>query len=77
MTHLEQNNQTYWEHNKDALSYSKKAIKASFYFLIHAFFPEKYKSNGSREISNINSSIQMKMDSLNEYITNTNINKKI
>jgi hypothetical protein len=73
MTHLKQNNQTYWEHNKDALSYSKKAFKASLYFFIHAFFPERYTTKGSTEIANINSSIEMKKDKLNEYM----INKKL
>lgn len=72
MTHLEQNNQTYWEHNKDALSYSKKAFKASLYFFIHSFFPERYKSKGLMEITNIKSSIEMKKDKLNEYKINKN-----
>jgi hypothetical protein len=72
MTHLEENKQKYWEHNKDALNYSKKAFKASLYFFVHAFFPEKYKTKGSREIANINSTIEMKKDRLNEYMMNKN-----
>jgi hypothetical protein len=77
MSHLEENNQTYWEHNKDALNYSKKAFKASMYFFIHAFFPDKYTTKGSREIISLSSSIQMKKESLNEYLLNKNLlNKK-
>lgn len=77
MSHLKENNQTYWEHNKDALKYSKMAFKASFYFFIHSFFPDKYTTKGSREINKINSAIEMKKDNLNEYMWNKNLmNKK-
>lgn len=70
MSHLKENNQSYWGHNKDALEYSRASFRASIYFFIHAFFPDRYTTKGSREIAKINNTINMKKDRLNEYLMN-------
>jgi hypothetical protein len=60
MSHLEDAKQTYLMHMKDSLLYRLSSLKASFYFFIHGLFPEFYKSNGSKEINNLNEIIKEK-----------------
>ena len=60
ISHLEKNNQTYFEHFKDSMSYSGQAFKASFYFFIHGFVPETFQSNGSDTIFYLNNTIKQK-----------------
>ena len=52
--HLTIVNQTYWEHFFHAISYSYMGYKASFYFFVHACFPDLFEFDGSREIKNLN-----------------------
>lgn len=58
--HLESINQTYYEHFKDSMFYSLKALKASGYFFIHSFFPDICKTNGSNQISELDKIITEK-----------------
>ena len=58
--HLEYANQTYMEHFKDSTSYAWKSLKASFYFTMHAFFPDCYEKNGSNEINELHIIIRNK-----------------
>ena len=60
MSHLEDNNQTYFEHLKNSLSYSWKSTKASFYFFIHAFIPCIFTSSGSTIIKEVHERVSMK-----------------
>ena len=52
--------QNYFEHGKDSLYYSYISGKASFYFLIHALYPDVYLTNGSKTINDLNATIMQK-----------------
>lgn len=52
--HLLKINQTYFEHMKNALTYSFTCQKASMFFFIHAFHPDKFVNDGSNTISHLN-----------------------
>jgi hypothetical protein len=54
-THLKYVKQTYLAHFMDAFSYSCSSFKAGFYFFIHAFCPDLFEFDGSREIDELNS----------------------
>jgi hypothetical protein len=68
-THLEQANETYFEHMKSSLGFSLKALKASFYFALHSLFPGIFTSSGSTEIFELATILEKK-------IKNTSLNKK-
>jgi len=53
--HLKIVRQSYWEHFFYAMSYSFTAFKASVFFFIHAFIPDLFEFNGSKEIELLNS----------------------
>ena len=53
-SHLRLVKQTYFEHFMDAVSYSFMAFKASCYFFVHAFIPDWFEFDGSREIDKLN-----------------------
>ena len=61
MSHLHQANQTYFEHFKDSISYSFTSLKCSFYFAIHAFFPDLMQTSGSTTIKELNDLLQKKL----------------
>lgn len=42
--------QTYFEHFKDSIQCSWRSMKASFYFLVHAFSPDNCTTSGSKDI---------------------------
>jgi hypothetical protein len=52
--HLIRVKQDYWSHCFDAMSYSFMALKASFYFFVHAVYPDIFEFDGSREIEILN-----------------------
>lgn len=60
-SHLTENNQTYFEHFKDSMFYSGQALKASFYFCIHAVVPESFKCAGSTTIFELSDIIDKKL----------------
>lgn len=62
--HLTEVNQEYDNHFKDAMHYSWLSLKSSFFFFIHAIYPDAFKSNGSENIKKINTIIQDKMNNL-------------
>lgn len=53
-SHLTRVKQGYWDHFFDAILYSFIAFKASCYFFVHAFWPDLFEFNGSREIEYLN-----------------------
>ena len=53
MDHLTRVKQDYWSHCFDAMAYSFTALKASFYFFVHAIFPDLFEFDGSREIEKL------------------------
>jgi hypothetical protein len=57
-------NQSYLVHFKESLYFSFVSLKASFYFLCHAVYPDIFVNNGSKTIYNLNKEIQ---DKLNNY----------
>ena len=62
--HLEFANQTYFEHFKDSMYFSFKALKASCCFFIHACYPSSFEKNGSNEIYELNEIIKSKYSNL-------------
>ena len=48
--HLEEIRQNYFHHFLDAMYYSYLSSKASFYFIVHAFYPDFFVQNGSSTI---------------------------
>ena len=54
MDHLTRVKQDYWSHFFDAMLYSFIALKAFFYFFVHAIFPDLFEFDGSREIQKLN-----------------------
>ena len=52
--HLNENECSYIDHFTNALKYSSISLKASFYFFIHAIFPDFYIDNGSKTINSLN-----------------------
>ena len=55
--HLNEKNCSYFEHFKHASYYSSMSFKASFYFLVHAFYPDFYPDTGSTTIEILNNEI--------------------
>lgn len=63
--HLYKTRQTYSLHFKHAFYYSMMSLKASYYFFIHALYPDIYTNHGSNTINFLN------------YIIQKNIQRKI
>jgi len=66
--HLCDNNQTYKDHFKDSMYYSFKSFKCSIYFLCHAFWPDKFKKKGSKNINKLNEEIKKKYMDINNVV---------
>jgi hypothetical protein len=58
--HLDENDQDYFSHFKDAIHYSLESFKCSIYFLCHAVYPDKFIKNGSEKITKLNDEIKEK-----------------
>ena len=58
--HLKYVKQTYFAHFMDSFSYSFRCFNAGFYFLVHAFWPDLFEFDGSREIDDLNSILTYK-----------------
>jgi len=63
--HLELAGQSYLEHFKDSIGYCGTALKASWYFFCHAFFPNTFTSSGSSTINKLQEEIESKMERIN------------
>jgi hypothetical protein len=63
-THLKYIKQTYLEHFIDAISYSFMSFQASFFFFVHAFWPDIFEFNGSKQILQLNNILVEKMNKL-------------
>jgi hypothetical protein len=64
--HLNVINQSYGSHFCDAMKYCGMAFKASFFFFVHAFWPDFFISNGSETIFGLNEIIVEKYRVFNE-----------
>jgi hypothetical protein len=62
--HLQENNQDYLAHARDALMYSCKSFLASVSFFMHAVLPCTFEHTGSALVSEVHEFIQEK-DRLN------------
>jgi len=62
--HLIKVNQSYCLHFKEAMKYSWHSQKASWYFLLHAFYPDAHETSGSTVIKELSKEIQLKIDGL-------------
>ncbi len=51
--HLQNTEQTYTFHFINSMHYSITSLKASFYFFIHAFYPDFFEFEGSKTIYNL------------------------
>lgn len=67
LTHLQRANQNYFEHFLDSIKYSSKALKAVWFFTVHAFLPDCYERNGSDTIKELNDFLQDKISKLKQY----------
>jgi len=63
--HLKCIKQNYLEHFIDAISYSFMSLKASFYFCIHAIWPDIFIMDGSKQIEKLNEILIKKKHKLN------------
>jgi hypothetical protein len=48
--HLEHVKESYWEHFKHSMTYAFLAAKCSFFFIVHAFWPDLFQHSGSDTI---------------------------
>lgn len=65
MGHLEDINQTYFEHMTDALSYSITSFYAGIIFALHGVFPNFFVFTGSNTIAKLNGILVEKKKKLN------------
>jgi hypothetical protein len=70
-SHLDFAGQTYFEHFKDAMKYSCKSFKASFFFFIHALIPDIFTQSGSNCVHELSDTIK---DKYNKRMTQLNNN---
>jgi len=56
--HLKIKKILYYDHLTLALSYAKESLLASYYFIIHGFFPDLYILSGSNTINELQIKIQ-------------------
>lgn len=59
--HLHENNQTYFEHLRDAWSYAGRSGLATIGFFVHGAFPFLFEHTGSGIIDGVNGDIQSKL----------------
>lgn len=62
--HLKLINQSYLDHFNDAMYYSFISLRSSFYFFVHAIWPDLFVTDGSREIYELNRNIFNKRSKL-------------
>lgn len=61
-SHLIKIKQGYASHFHDAFSYSCHALQASFYFFIHALYPDLFEVKGSQKIFYLNDMLRKKIE---------------
>ena len=64
--HLIKVNQSYCVHFKEAMKYSWHAQKASWCFLLHAFYPDVHETSGSTVVNELSKEIQLKNTKTNK-----------
>ena len=56
-THLKMLNVSYTKHFKHSMYYSFQSLKSSYYFFVHAIYPDFYTTNGSTTIKKLHETI--------------------
>lgn len=56
-THLQILKVSYTKHFKHSMYYSFQSLKSSYYFFVHAIYPDYYTTNGSTTIKQLNETI--------------------
>ena len=64
--HLNDINQIYFQHFSDSIGYCGKSIKASFYFLCHAIWPDIFEFSGSDTINELSDVLRFKLRKFKE-----------
>jgi len=72
--HLNDINQTYFRHFCDSIGYCGKSIKASFYFLCHAIWPDIFEFSGSDTINELSDILKTKLKKFKE-LKNLNVER--
>jgi hypothetical protein len=67
--HLNKINQTYFKHFYNSIGYCGKSIKASFYFLCHAIYPDIFEFSGSDTINELSDVLKMKFKDMKNVKT--------
>lgn len=65
-THLIKAKQGYAMHFYDSIGYSCKALKALWFFTVHAFLPNFFETNGSTCIKELNDLLQEKLSKISQ-----------
>jgi hypothetical protein len=55
--HLQILKVSYTKHFKHSMYYSFQSLKSSYYFFVHAIYPDYYTTNGSTTIKQLNETI--------------------
>lgn len=63
--HLQNINQTYLQHLRNAIGYSMLCQKASIIFMVHALCPDWFVDNGSNTIKDLQKQLSSHSDSYN------------
>lgn len=63
--HLQNINQTYLQHLRNAIGYSMSCQKASIIFMVHALYPDWFVDNGSNVVRNLLKQISDHSDTCN------------
>ena len=63
--HLQNINQTFHGHFHDAMSYGWLSLQSSFFFIVHACYPDLFVWNGSTTIHKLSSLLHEKHVKLN------------
>jgi hypothetical protein len=66
--HLKQIKLSYKTHFIEAMKYSYETQKASFYFFIHAFYPDAFVNDGSKIIKNLHNKFEKRDDILDKNL---------
>jgi len=62
--HLQENNQDYFVHMRDAWKFSIKSFAASIAFFFHGIMPFTFQHSGGKLVNSVNNTIKQKSTNL-------------
>ena len=74
--HLGALNMTYIKHLKMSMNYSFYSLKSSYYFFIHALYPDIYLQDGSKNIHNLSNVIRYNEFLQKRKLANSNFKRE-